>query len=267
MRWSTTRCSRWTPSPSLPTDCRRSPSAASAGTFRSSTPTATSTSGEGPPSATVRDIERNGFRVRCATSSRRPSTRELIHECLDEVDALVAEREGGMCHRAGLPLHLLARRDDADALRHRAQLPAAGPGHQRRECRGVRSTSPTSSSGSAIATIDGVGVRLRRHGGGGGDLPHRARASASTYRRTCRIGCRPRPAISVSFSIPFFTAYCRARRDGDRINRRLRKLHLSPRPPGASEPVDRIKAAVRQIVGEAQRRSAQAARHRLTGGR
>jgi hypothetical protein len=28
------------------------------------------------------------------------------------------------------------------------------------------------------------------------------------------------------------------------INRRLRKLHLSPRPPGTSEPLDRTKVAV-----------------------
>ena len=57
--------------------------------------------GEGPPSATIRASSTTASGSRCAISIRRPSTRTLIHECLDEVDALVADREGGMCHRAG----------------------------------------------------------------------------------------------------------------------------------------------------------------------
>ena len=50
--------------------------------------------------------------------------------------------------------------------------------------------------------------------------------------------------VSISFSIPFFTAFCRRAETVDRINSRLRKLHLSPRPPGASQPIDRTKEAV-----------------------
>jgi hypothetical protein len=41
------------------------------------------------------------------------------------------------------------------------------------------------------------------------------------------------------------------------INRRLRKLHMSPRPPGVSEPLDRTKVALArswQKVREARRR-------------
>jgi hypothetical protein len=48
----------------------------------------------------------------------------------------------------------------------------------------------------------------------------------------------------VSFSIPFFTAYTERAEGVSRINRRLRQLHLSPRPLGTSEPVDKTKAAV-----------------------
>jgi hypothetical protein len=50
--------------------------------------------------------------------------------------------------------------------------------------------------------------------------------------------------VSISFSIPFFTAFCRRAETVYRINRRMRKLHLSPRPPGASPPVDRTKEMV-----------------------
>ena len=50
--------------------------------------------------------------------------------------------------------------------------------------------------------------------------------------------------VSISFSIPFFTAFCRRAETVYRINRRLRKLHISPRPPGASPHIDRTKEAV-----------------------
>src|SRR5437016_4518511 len=40
--------------------------------------------------------------------------------------------------------------------------------------------------------------------------------------------------VSISFSIPFYTAYAERREAVFRMNRRMRQLHLSPRPPGAS---------------------------------
>ena len=50
--------------------------------------------------------------------------------------------------------------------------------------------------------------------------------------------------ISISFSIPFDTKYVERAGASSRINKRMRRLHLSPRPIGASERVDRAKAAV-----------------------
>ena len=50
--------------------------------------------------------------------------------------------------------------------------------------------------------------------------------------------------ISISFSIPFDTEVRGAGRSRHRINKRMRRLHLSPRPIGASERVDKAKAAV-----------------------
>ena len=50
--------------------------------------------------------------------------------------------------------------------------------------------------------------------------------------------------ISISFSIPFDTEFVERAEAVTRINKRMRRLHLSPRPVGASEPVDRAKAAV-----------------------
>jgi hypothetical protein len=50
--------------------------------------------------------------------------------------------------------------------------------------------------------------------------------------------------ISISFSIPFFTAYTERAEGVTRINARLRKLHLSPKTLGSSNSSDRAKAAV-----------------------
>jgi hypothetical protein len=58
--------------------------------------------------------------------------------------------------------------------------------------------------------------------------------------------------VSVSFSIPFYTEYSERAEYVNRINRRLRRLHMSPRPPGASEPVDRTKAVVFRSWGRLQ---------------
>jgi hypothetical protein len=60
---------------------------------------------------------------------------------------------------------------------------------------------------------------------------------------------RTEAGVSVSFSIPFYTEFSERAESVNRINRRLRKLHLSPRPPGASEPVDRVKAAGFELWG------------------
>ena len=50
--------------------------------------------------------------------------------------------------------------------------------------------------------------------------------------------------VSISFSIPFDTEFVERAEAVIRINKRLRRLHLSPRPIGASEPVDRAKASL-----------------------
>ena len=51
------------------------------------------------------------------------------------------------------------------------------------------------------------------------------------------------PEPSVSFSLPLYTQFSRRAEDVNRLNRHLRRVGLSPRPPGASEPVDAAKVA------------------------
>src|ERR1051326_896941 len=57
--------------------------------------------GEGPPSETIRNVERTGTRVSLRDIQQAPEYATLIDACLDEVEPLVAERQGGMTARAG----------------------------------------------------------------------------------------------------------------------------------------------------------------------
>src|SRR5436309_5649859 len=57
--------------------------------------------GAGPPSETIRNVERTGTRVSLRDIQQAPEYAELINECLDQVEPLVAERQGGMTQRAG----------------------------------------------------------------------------------------------------------------------------------------------------------------------
>jgi ribosomal protein L16 Arg81 hydroxylase len=50
--------------------------------------------------------------------------------------------------------------------------------------------------------------------------------------------------VSISFSIPFDTTYVERAEAVIRINKRMRRLRLSPRPIGSSERVDKAKAAM-----------------------
>ena len=208
--------------------------------------------GDGPPSETIRNVERTGTRISLRDIQQVPEYAELINECLDEVDPLVAERQGGMTQRAGYlfiscsnsttPMHfdrehsfllqvkgvkhvsVAAFEDDPDALRREFDCWI-----DEREC--------DFGAMQAVAekfTIErGVGVYLPSF------VPHWVETEAG---------------ISISFSIPFDTKYVERALAVTRVNKRMRRLHLSPRPIGASEPVDRAKAAVVQSLTKLPRK-------------
>ena len=142
-----------------------------------------------------------------------------------------------------LPVHLVPGLDDADALRRRAQLPASGQGHEARERRRRSTTTRSRGIASSTATSTARSATSRRCRPSP-RRPSSSPASACTCRRTSRTGSRRR-RVSRSRSRSRSTRAYTERAEGvSRINRRLRQLHLSPRPLGASEPVDKTKAAV-----------------------
>jgi hypothetical protein len=202
--------------------------------------------GEGPPSQTIRDVERTGTRVSLRDIQQAPEYAALIDECLDEVQALVAERQGGMTQRAGYlfiscpasttPMHfdrehsfllqvkglkhvsVAAVEDDPAALQREFDRYVDG-----REC----DFGAMQAVAETFAIEPGVGVYLPSY------VPHWVKTEAG---------------ISISFSIPFDTDYVERAEAVIRINKRMRRLHLSPRPIGSSERVDRAKAAVVQSL-------------------
>jgi hypothetical protein len=203
--------------------------------------------GEGPPSATIRDVEQNGFRISLRDIQQDPQYAELIDECLDEVDEILGDREGGMRRRTG---YLFITAPASNTPMH------FDPEHSfLLQVRGVKHVSVAAFEDNSIrqreldryydgeecdfAAMEEIAEDFRLDPGVGVYLP-----SFVPHWVTTEAG------ISVSFSIPFYTEFSERAESVNRINRRLRKLNLSPRGPGQSQPVDRVKAASFDLWGK-----------------
>jgi hypothetical protein len=203
--------------------------------------------GEGPPSATIRDIERNGFRVSLRDIQQVPEYSGMIDECLDEVEELLTDREGGMRRRTG---YLFITAPASNTPMH------FDPEHSfLLQVRGVKHVSVAAFEDDSIrqreldryydddecdfAAMEEVADDFRLDPGVGVYLP-----SFVPHWVTTEAG------ISISFSIPFYTEFSERAESVNRINRRLRKMRLTPRGPGRSEPVDRVKAAGFDLWGK-----------------
>jgi hypothetical protein len=198
--------------------------------------------GSGPPSETILDIERSGMRVTLRDIHQVPEYNELINDCLDEVEELVADREGGMTRRAGYlfisapasttPMHFDVEHSfllQVKGVKHVsvasfADDPIARHRELDRYIDGEDCDFETMTNEAVTTRMGpGVGVYLPSY------VPHWVETEAGA---------------SISFSIPFFTSYTEKAEGVSRINRRLRQLHMSPRPLGTSDRVDNTKVAV-----------------------
>jgi hypothetical protein len=203
--------------------------------------------GEGPPSATIRDVERNGFRTSLRDIQQDPQYAELINECLDEVEGILKDREGGMRRRTG---YLFITAPASNTPMH------FDPEHSfLLQVKGVKHVSVAAFQDDSIrqreldryydaeecdfAAMEEIAEDFRLDPGVGVYLP-----SFVPHWVTTEAG------ISISFSIPFYTEFSERAESVNRINRRLRKMRMSPRGPGRSEPVDRVKAASFDLWGK-----------------
>ena len=197
--------------------------------------------GAGPPSETVLGIEDNGFRVTLREIQSDDEYGPLIAACQREIASLLGSREGGVFRPSGYifvtapggttPMHFDGEHSFLLQIRgHKTvhTVPRVQPEAIQLELDRYYDGAPCS--------FDAMRETAERFEIGAGEgvyfpsfLPHWVTTGGSA---------------SVSFSLPFYTHFSRRAEDVNRINTRLRKLGLSPKPPGRSEPIDHAKAAV-----------------------
>jgi hypothetical protein len=197
--------------------------------------------GAGPPSATVRSIATNGFRVSLREIQCDAEYRALIDECLGQVAEVLGSREGGMVRRSGYlfisspaattPMHFDPEHSFLLQVRG-AKTVHSVPRYDRAT---VQRELDRYYDGAACAfdamqrealqfeLVPGTGVYFPSF------VPHWVEAHAG---------------VSISFSIPFYTRFSERAEYVNRFNTRLRKLHVRTRPPGDRVPVDVAKATL-----------------------
>ena len=197
--------------------------------------------GTGPPSETVLGIERNGFRVTLREIQDDFEYGPLIAEGQRQIAALLGAREGGVYRPSG---YIFVTAPGGTTPMH-----FDGEHSFLLQIRGSKSvhTVPRTEPDAVQRELD------RFYDGQSCSFDH-MRAAAEQFEIAAGDGVyfpsflphweTTGDAVSTSFSLPFYTHFSRRAEDVNRINKRLRRLGLSPRPPGRSEPVDHAKAAV-----------------------
>jgi hypothetical protein len=197
--------------------------------------------GAGPPSLTVLGVEENGFRISLREIQSDAQYRGLIDACLDEVAPLVGGREGGMRRRSGYifvsspaattPMHFDPEHSFLLQVRGRktvASVPRTDAAVVQRELDRYYDGAPC-----AFDAMQRQALHFDLEPGRGVYFPSFVPHWVETHA-----------GVSVSFSIPFYTRFSERAEYVNRVNTRLRKLRLAPRPPGASTPVDVVKATM-----------------------
>jgi len=195
----------------------------------------------GPPSETVRTIETNGRWMVLWNIEQVDRYRRLLDAILDEAAPLLPAREGGMGRREAFlflsaprsvtPVHFDPEHNFLLQIRGRKELVVGrfpDRAWERRELDryydgGHRNLEQIPPHSSTFLMEPGDGAYLYPW------VPHWVFNG---------------PAVSVSLSITFRTGLSERYELVHRLNGRLRRHGLSPRPAGESEYVDRIKAGV-----------------------
>ena len=197
--------------------------------------------GDGPPSESILHIDGSGLRVSLREIQSDAAYHGLIDACLDEIAALLGSREGGMCRRAGYvfvsspaattPMHFDPEHSLLLQIVGRKtvySVPRLEPEAIQRELDRYYDDAACS-----FADMQQQAERFEIGPGEGVYLPSFVPHWVENHEGT-----------SVSFSIPFYTRASTRAEYVNRINRRLRRLGLSPRPPGRSWASDTAKAAL-----------------------
>jgi Cupin superfamily protein len=196
---------------------------------------------KGPPSETVREIETNNCWMVLWYLEQVPAYKALLDEILDEAETQIRGRDGGMQRREAF---LFLSAPNAVTPVH------FDPEHNfLLQIRGAKDMN--------VCEWDDPETEQRElnryHDGGHRNLDAMPRES-TTFRLTPGGGVYVPPwrphwvqnsdAVSISLSITFRTAVSERAERVHVVNSYLRRVHLSPRPPGSSQPIDRAKEIV-----------------------
>src|SRR4051794_13714840 len=194
---------------------------------------------EGPPSQTVREIDTANAWMVMWYVEQDPEYRALLDACLDQVEQLVGSRRGGMERRRGYifisapnattPVHVDPEQNLLLQIRGRKEMNLgrfADPADHRAELEryfdgGNRNLDRMPDLERRFVMDPGDGVYVYPF------APHWVRNG---------------PTPSISLSITFRTPADLRAEHVEHVNARLRRLHLSPSPPGASRWRDGVKA-------------------------
>lgn len=195
---------------------------------------------EGPPSQTVREIDTGNVWMVLWYIEQDPEYKALLDACLDGVEEHVGDHHGGMQYRRGYifisapnattPVHF-----DPE---HNLLLQIRG----RKEMNVGRFADPADQQAELDRYFDGGHRNLDRMP----DLEQRfvmdPRDGVYVYPFAPH-WVKNGPTASISLSITFRTVESLRAERIQHVNARLRRLHLSPRPPGVSPRRDDVKAA------------------------
>jgi hypothetical protein len=208
------------------------------------------------PAEIVRTIEANGSWMVLKNVEQRPEYAALLHGLLDEVRPLVGDREGGMLQREAF---VFVSAPGAITPSH------VDPEHNfLLQIRGTKTMNVGTFADPAIEQAE-----LERIYGGGHRNIEQLPDTVEPYVLHAGDGVYVRPdaphfvlngdEVSVSLSITWRTASTKRTSRVHRANGRLRRLRLSPTPPGRRPGVDRVKAAAAVVdtaVGRVTKRAA-----------
>jgi hypothetical protein len=199
-------------------------------------------SGCGTPSATVRTIASNGSRMSLREIQSDAEYAPLIDACHEEVTPVVGAREGGIVRRSGYvfitapgsttPMHFDPEHSFLLQIKGTKRICSAPMRDTQTRLReleryldGESCAFDVMESECDVFTLEpGDGLYLPSF------VPHWVEQTGDDE--------------SISFSIPFYTAYCARADQVHRVNKRMRHLHMNPRPPGQSPVLDKTKVAL-----------------------
>jgi hypothetical protein len=201
------------------------------------------------PGEVARNIDTNGCWMVLKNIEQEDDYHRLLDNLLDEVNPLVEGREGGMNLREGYiflsaansttPAHtdhehnfLLQVRGSKEMNLGRFNDPKVEQLQVEKMFSGQRNMDRLPDEPTAYELKPGDGVYVPPN------APHWVNNG---------------PEVSVSLSITFRTAVTERGAVVHSMNRRLRKLKLSPRPPGESVSVDKAKFAVNRTLKSLRR--------------